>query len=213
MQLKLSLFLCLFLLNISFFYSQKVGIISDINSKMGYVVFKGEIFTEKPIFEKDINYDLIEFLHQYYTDKNISSKNINPIGVSFNGVFSNEIERFRHVCKENNLDQLLIISKNKSYTANDPMLIYNTLNHELGIEAYVKTKTRAIMYGNFRIYLYNLANHTIKGVVSNVYIPHRFKSPVFDDKNYDLINDEVKKLFADDLEKLVTRKMDKFYSK
>ncbi|OCK50301.1 hypothetical protein BA768_20405 [Chryseobacterium sp. CBo1] len=213
MKLKLSLFLFLFFSNISFFYSQKVGIISDINSKMGYVVFKGELFTEKPIFEKDINYDLIDFLHQYYTDKNISSKNINPTGISFNGVFSKEIERFRNVCKENNLDQLLIISKNKSYTSNDPMLIYSSLNHELGIEAYVKTKTRAIMYGNFRIYLYNLADHTIKDVVSNVYIPHRFKGPVFDDKNYDLINDEVKKLFADDLEKLVTRKMDKFYSK
>ena len=209
MKFKSSLFFCLFFLNISFLYLQKVGIVSEINSQMGYAVFKGELLTEKAILEKDLDYDLIDFLHQYYKGKNIASKDIDPIGLSFPEIPSYEIERYRELCKENNINQLLIISKIKYFSPDDAMVIYESLNHELGIEAYVKTKTRAMMYGNFRIFLYNLGDHTIKDVVNKVYIPHRFKNPVFDEKNYDLINDEVKKLLVEDLEKKITGKMDR----
>lgn len=212
MKVKLNLFCCLFLLYTSFFYSQKVGIISEINSKMGYVVFKGELFTEKAIFEKDLEYNFIDFINKYYKERNITPKNIDEFPFSMNFITSDELKYFQNLCKKNDIDELLIISKNKYYFENDPMSIYKNLNHELGIEAYVKAKTRALLYGNFQIYVYNLKNHNVKTVINKVYMIHRFKNPVFNE-SYNLVNKDVEKLFADDLEKLITKKMNKYYSK
>lgn len=180
---------------------------------MGYVVFKGELFTERPILEKQLDYNLINLFSKYYTNQQKQSIYIDGSAFVANSIFSEDLENYKNVCIDKNLDQLLIISRNTDYLIHDPMLIYKNLNHELGIEVYKKTQTRALLYGNFRVYIYDLKNNQAKNIINKIYIVHRFKNNVFNKENYELINPEVEKTFITDLEKLLAKKLNKYYLK
>lgn len=210
----MKLFTILVLLYFSDFYSQKTGIVSDVNPVMGYVITKGELFTEGAFLEKDLDYNIMDFFAEYYKKQN--KEYSFPENFEFwseNLLYEEGYEYLKTFCTQKNIDQLLIIFTNKNYMANDPMLMYRSLEHQLGIEAYKKTPTRAVLYGNFRIYLFDAASDRLKTVANTIYFPHRFKARIFDKENYDFTNSEAKEIFVNDLETFLTKKLDKHYSK
>lgn len=196
----------------NFFYAQKIGIISDINPQMGYVVFKGEFFNEKPILEKDVDYNFIKFLENHFQSKNIHTEHF------YNNLFTDErmsyesksaILDLKKICSENSFNKIILVLKNTQYIdVNDPMLLYKNLSHDLGFETHKKTSTRALLYGNFKIYVYDFSNNKLNLIINKVYIVHRFKQPLFDKNSFDLKNDEPQKKFSSELEQRFIKKFD-----
>ncbi|WP_415328724.1 hypothetical protein [Chryseobacterium sp. MMS23-Vi53] len=206
----LILFLSIFA---NFFYTQKIGIISDINPQMGYVVFKGEFFNEKPILEKDVDYNFIKFIENHFQSKNIQTEQFYSNHFTDYKMFyesKSAILDLKKICSENNFSKIILVLKNTQYIdVNDPMLIYENLNHELGFETHKKTPTRALLYGNFKIYVYDFSSNKLNLIINKVYIVHRFKQPLFDKNSFDLQNDEPQKKFSSELEQRFIEKFDK----
>lgn len=197
---------------VNFFYAQKIGIISDINPNMGYVVFKGELFTERPILEKNVDYNFIEFIENYFQSKNVQTESIYTNHFNDQDLvykYKSAITDLKKICTENNFSKIILVLKNTQYiNINDPMLLYKNLKHELGFETHKKTPTRGLLYGNFKIYVYDFSSDKLNLIINQIYILHRFKQPLFDKNSFDLQNDEPQKKFSSELEQRFIKKFE-----
>ena len=54
-----------------FMFSQKIGIVYNINPKMGYTYMKG-VFKAVPVLQEEMNFDFIIFLEEYLQKKNLT---------------------------------------------------------------------------------------------------------------------------------------------
>ncbi|AZI69738.1 hypothetical protein [Cloacibacterium normanense] len=180
MKLKF-LFIALFPL---LFNSQKIGIVSNINPKMGYVFLKGS-FKAKAEIEKELNYNYLVFLEDYlnknkysfqkYEDFDFSK--LENIDLKYSNVKA--IEYINQFCNEKGIDKILILRKNTAYGRSD-ILGINDLNYNFGIATLSHTKKRALFFSNFLVLPYSKNNKDF----TNIFIPENMNKK-FDFEVYD----------------------------
>ena len=178
----------LFLILSSIFVcSQKIGIVSDINSKMGYTFLKGT-FKATPVVQKDLDFDFMVFLKDYMKKNNYSFEIKNNFDFSkledINLQTSNkkELEYVNQYCEENGIDKLLIIRKNTSYGRSD-ILGMNDLSYNYGIATLSFSKKRALFFSNFLIFPFTKGNNGFKDVFTTSRLTHKFDNDVYDENH------------------------------
>ena len=151
---------------INFFHSQNIGIISNINPKLGYSHTKAGI-KFNPIFEKDLDYDLNDFINKTFSQANKTTLQFNDFNWNKLGFFdqftSSEpiLDYLKIYCENKKIDELFIIRKVNSFKLIGPMDMFFDFKHNFGIMTFPSSQKRALMYYNFAVYKYSLKDSKI----------------------------------------------------
>lgn len=174
----------------SVFYSQNIGIVSNINPKLGYSHTKAGI-KFNPIFENDLDYNLQNFIDKTFTDNNKSIQELNDFDWRRLGFFdeftktSPILDYLKTYCETNKIDELFIVRKVNSFKLIGPMDMFFNFSHNFGIMTFPGNQKRALMYYNFGVYKYNLKDNKIytpvlkKDERMDIYLNKTFDNPIY----------------------------------
>ena len=184
--------LLLFLIFINFFYAQNIGIVGNVNPKLGYSHTKAAIkFT--PIFEKDLDYDLNDFINTTFSQANKTTVHFNDFDWKTLGFFDEFtksvpiLDYLKNYCESKKVDQLFIIRKVNSFKLIGPMDMFFNFKNNFGIMTFPNSQKRAFMYYNFAVYKYSLKDNKIyspllkKNERMDVYLNKSFENAIYDD--------------------------------
>lgn len=200
---KSIIFFLLFL--VQFVYCQNIGLISNINPKLGYIHSKAGL-KFNPVFETELDYDLNNFINKTFAEFNITTTQYNDFEWNKLGFFDEftqtvpVLDYLKYYSTINNIDELYIIRKINSFKLIGPMDMFFNFKHNFGIMTFPSSEKRALMYYNFGIYKYSLSENKVysarlkRSERMEVYINQKFASQIYDN-NKILIGNTVQNYF------------------
>lgn len=179
---------------IRFTYCQNIGIVSNINPKLGYTHAKAGVIKFNTIFEKELDYNLIDFIEQTIIGQNKNKVKLNNFNWNNLGYFDKSttakpiLDYLNNYCKNENIGELIIVRKVNSFNLIGPMDMFFDLNHNFGLMTFPSSQNRVLMYYNFEIYKYSLNENKIylpilkKNEKMDVYLNKNFKEPIYNNE-------------------------------
>ena len=211
-QMKKALKILLLFLSVSI-YSQKIGVVYDINPQMGYVYMKGA-FKAVPVLQENVDFNFIMFLEEYLQKRNINYELKNDFDFSklenLNLKFSNkkEIEYVNKYSEDNGFDKILIVRRNTNYDNAALVLGIDTFDYDFGIGTQSLSKRNAFLFTNFLIFPYKKGDKAFKNIFGYFFKSRKFESVY--DENFKLKNEEVFPFFLSTFKQEIEKKIEEF---
>lgn len=197
-------------------YSQKIGIVYNINPQMGYTALKGA-FKAKAIAEQELDFHLIDFLSDYFKSSGIDFEVRYDFEFSKLEYMNNDFSQKKYVeytnqyCEQNSLDKIIIVRRNNHYKVTDPVGMYHGLEYDFGVSMLTLYKKRAMFYYNFLLISHNRGEHSFSRRLRPHYLTHKFDN-VFSDDNYLLKDFSVVEYYLPIFKGKIKQELDNFLS-
>ncbi|MEJ8597575.1 hypothetical protein JSO62_02535 [Riemerella anatipestifer] len=206
----------IFILSSVTIYSQKIGIVSNVNPTMGYVFLKGA-FKVVPVYQENLHFNILNFLEEYLKKENYSYEFSDSFDFSkledlnLKYINKKEIKYINEYCEKYGYDKILILRKNTNNTNYHGGYMYgiNDLNSNFGIAALSSSKKRAFLFTNFLFYTFHKGDNDFKNIFGYVFTNHKFEESIYDE-NMKLVNQSTILYFLSEYKNIITNDFDKF---